>query len=124
MPASFCSMTIVTPPSSALAPLDDDAEAPDFLSAPSLAMLTLTHGAPNSRMIRSAMHSPAFSKQQEVLLAEQLLDTADDLAVVDGVAYPAAFRRVLAGQPDFQVELYGLRHFALPTRKCRSAFRS
>ena len=49
-----------------------------------------------------------------MLLLEQLLDAADDLAVVDGVADLAAFRRVLAGQADLEIELYRLRHFLFP----------
>ena len=49
-----------------------------------------------------------------MLLLEQLLDAADDAAVIDAVADLAAFGCVLAAQADFEIELYRLRDLFLP----------
>ena len=53
-------------------------------------------------------------EQREVLLLEQLPDAVDDAAVIDGVGDVVAFRRMPAGQTDFEIELYRLRHLLFP----------
>ena len=49
-----------------------------------------------------------------MLLIEDLLNAADDAAVIDGVADLAAFRRMFATQSDFKIELDGLRDGFFP----------
>ena len=84
-----------------------------FARMPSLAALTLTHGAPKSFISSAAMRSAKVSTRRKCAAGGERADAQRDLLVVDGVGHLVAREHRGAGHADLEIDRHGLRHVAL-----------